>query len=208
MRVVKGLIVATLAASLLGSVSALAQSHSIRQASAEQSTIGKIAGKKFTAADGSSLTFLVYRGGLAREIHTANGAVLIQTYALNDSNAGTVSDPEGGNGPAGTFKITAQGLAAEYKDGRSEMLAPSGADGMRMMLRSADGEMTCTAFYPEGHRFSDAERSAALIDVSALDLPQGSARNGCEPEVTHEARAKTHRRSAQSDESVVARLPE
>jgi hypothetical protein len=206
-RAVKGLIFATLAASLLGSVSALAQSDSIRPASAEQSTIAKIAGKKFTSADGSSLTFLAYQGGMAREIHTANGATIIETYALKDADAGTVSDADGGSRPAGTFKITTAGFTADYNDGRSEMLASNGAGGMRMTLHSASGELTCTAFYPEGHRFSDAERQAALIDVSALDVPRAAMRNGCEPEVTREARAKMHRRAAQSDETVVARLP-
>lgn len=201
----KGLIFATLAASLLGSVSALAQSDSVQPASAAQSTIGKIAGKKFTAADGSSLTFLAYKGGMAREIHTANGATIIETYALKDADDGTVSGADGG---AGTFKITAAGFSTDYNDGRSEMLASNGAGGLRMMLHTASGDLTCTAFYPEGHRFSDAERQAALIDVTALDVPRASLRNGCEPEVTREARAKNRRHTAQSDETVVARLPE
>ena len=204
----KGLIFATLAASLLGSFSALAHSDSVQPVSAEQSTISKIAGKKFTAADGSSLTFLAYKGGMAREIHTANGATIIETYALKDRDAGTVSDAEGGSRPAGTFRITAAGFTAEYNDGHSEVLASDGTGGMRMMLHGAAGDLTCTAFYPEGHRFSDAERRAALIDVSALDVPQASQRNGCEPDVTREARAKTRRHTAQSDETVVARLPE
>src|SRR5271156_6424646 len=52
---VKRLLFATLAASLLGSVTAFAQSDAVQPASVEQSTIAKIAGKKFTAADGSSL---------------------------------------------------------------------------------------------------------------------------------------------------------
>ncbi len=201
-RAVKGLIFATLAASLLGSVSALADS--VQPASAEQSTIHKIAGKKFTAADGSSLTFLAYQGGMAREIHTANGATIIETYALKAGDAGTVSGADGG---AGTFKIITAGFTADYNDGHSEMLTSNGAGGLRMMLHTASGDLTCTAFYPEGHRFSDAERQAALIDVSALDVPRTSMRNGCEPEITREARAKTHRRTAQSDETVVARLP-
>jgi hypothetical protein len=205
-RAVKGLIFATLAASLLGSVSALAQSESIRPVSAEQSTISKIAGKKFTAADGSSLTFFAYQGGLAREIHTATGATIIETYALKNSGAGTVSDSESSSGPAGTFRITAAGLTANYNDGHSETLAANGSGGMRMTTHGASGDLMCTAFYPEGHRFSDAERQAALIDVSAL--PQTSARNSCEPVVTREARTKVDRHSAQSDETVVARLPE
>lgn len=203
----KGLIFATLAASLLGSVSALAQSYSMQPASAERSTIEKIAGKKFTAADGSSLTFLAYQGGMAREIHTANGATLIETYALKDGDAGIVSDADSGNRPAGTFKITAAGFTTDYNDGRSEMLTSNRAGELRMMLHTASGELSCTAFYPAGHRFSDAERQAALIDVSALNVPRESMRNGCEPDVTREARAKMHRRTAQSDETVVARLP-
>lgn len=195
----KGLIFATLAAGLLGSVSAPAQSDSL---------VDRIAGKTFTAADGSSMTFLAYQGGLAREIHTANGQTLVETYSLKGARAGTVSDAESGSAPAGTFRITTAGLTAEYADGHSEMLTPSSAGGMRMTLQGAGGDLTCTAFYPAGHRFNDAERQAALIDVSALDVPQGAMRNGCEPQGTREARAKTHRHTAQSDETVVARLPE
>ena len=192
----KGLIIATLAASLLGNVSAFAQSDSM---------VDKMAGKTFTAADGSSMTFLVYRGGMAREIHTANGQTLIETYSLK---TGAVSDADGGSAPAGTFRITAAGLSAQYNDGHSEMLASNGAGSVRMMVRDAGGDLTCTAFYPDGHRFSDADRQAALIDVSALDIPQGSMRNGCEPQVTREAHTKAHRHTAQNDETVVARLPE
>ena len=119
-----------------------------------------------------------------------------------------MSDAEGGSRPAGTFKITAAGFTADYNDGHSEVLSPDGAGGMRMMLHGAAGDLTCTAFYPDGHRFSDAERRAALIDVTALDVPRASMRNGCEPAVTREARAKTRRHTAQSDDTVVARLPE
>jgi hypothetical protein len=66
--------------------------------------------------------------------------------------------------------------------------------------------LTCTAFYPEGHRFSDAERKAALIDISALNVSQASTGNSCEPEIMREAQTRRH--TAQSGETVVARLPD
>ena len=212
----KGLLSATLAASLLCGAGAQAAAAD----GAQQSAIGKIAGKKFYSADGASLTFIAFEGGLAREIHEPDGAVVIQTFMLTSSKTGTVSDAEGGSTAAGNFELTEAGLATEYSDGRSETLAPNSAGGMAMELRGSAGDRICTAWFPEGHRFSDAERRAALIEVSDrldLDVPHATAKHGCDPELnaTHETQAYAHHRVAQSakssshpDESVVAKFPE
>lgn len=198
----KGLIFATLAVSLLGGASALAQ---------EPSVVGKITGKTFYAADGSSLAFLAYRGGLAREIHTASGAVIIETLALKDRDGGTVSVSEDGSAPAGTFKLTGTTLATDYKDGRSELLTANGSGALEMVVHDADGALTCTAWYPQGHRFSEAEMKAALIDVSArldLDTPNAAPQQSCAPSATREARAHLHRHTAQNAGTVITHLPE
>jgi hypothetical protein len=212
----KGLLSATLVASLLGCAGAFAQSASTD--GAQQTAINKIAGKKFYSADGASLTIVAFKGGLAREIHEPDGSTEIQTFALTGGKTGTVSDAEGGSKAAGSFQLTQAGLTTEYSDGRSEIFAPNSAGGMSMELREPAGDRICTAWYPEGHRFSDAERKAALIDISDrldLDVPHSSANHGCDPVSTREAGTHAHRRVAQSsaatshsDESVVARLPE
>jgi hypothetical protein len=202
----KGLIFATLAMTLLGGASALAQSHS-----AESSVVGKIAGKTFYAVDGSSLSFLAYQGGLAREIHTANGAVIIETLALKNRAGGTVSVSEDGSASAGTFKLTGTALAMDYKDGRSELLTANESGGLELVAHDVTGKLTCTAWYQQGHHFSEADVEAALIEVSAgldLDTPPTAARESCAPGVMREARGRAHRRTAQNSGTVTARLPE
>ena len=213
----KGLVSATLLASLLGCVGAYAQPAAD---GVQHSAIGKIPGKKFYTADGASLTFVAFKGGLAREIHEPDGAVVIQTFSLSGGKTGTVSDAEGGSKAAGTFQLTQDGLTTKYNDGRLESLSPNSTGGMAMELRGSAGDRVCTAWYPEGHRFSDSERQAALIDVSErldLDVPLSPTNHGCDPvsNQTREAKAHAHHRVAQSttssshsDESVVVRLPE
>ena len=198
----KGLIFATLAMTLLGGTVAQANPAN------EPAMIGKITGKTFYAADGSSLSFLAYQGGMAREIHTANGAVLIETLALTNGNGGTVATADSGSAPAGTFKLTATALVTDYRDGHSEMLSPNGAGGMEITSRSAAGDVMCTAWYPQGHRFSPAEMNAALIDVAArLDLNE-TAHHSCDSVTTREAHTHGRRHVAQGNAAVVARLPE
>jgi hypothetical protein len=210
----KGLVSVALAASL-SCVGAFAQSAG----SAPQTTIGKIAGKKFVSADGASLTIVAFKGGLAREIHEPDGAVVIETFALANGRTGTVSDAEDSSRTAGRFQLTPAGLTTIYSDGRSETMIANAMGGVSMELRGSAGERTCTAWYPEGHRFSDAERQVALLDIADrldLDAPQSSAKQSCDPDsgTTHEAQTHARRHVAQTapsshrGESVVARLPE
>jgi len=198
----KGLILATLAMTLLGS--AVVQANPADK----PAMIGKIAGKTFYAADGSSLSFLAYQGGIAREIHTANGAVMIETLALTNNDSGTITNADTGSAPAGTFKLTATSLITNYGDGHSETLASNGAGGMEITNRDAAGDVMCTAWYPQGHRFSEAEMQASLIDVAArLDLNE-TARHSCDSATTREAHTHAHRHVAQNNAAVVARSPE
>jgi hypothetical protein len=98
----------------------------------------------------------------------------------------------------------------DYKDGRSELLTANETGSLEIVAHDAGGALTCTAWYPQGHRFSDAEMKAALIDVSAkLDLDGPRAENSsCAPSPTREAHARVHHRTAQNGEAVVARIPE
>jgi hypothetical protein len=162
---VKGLISLTLVASLLGSVSAFAQSDNV------PSGISRISGQKFYAADGSSLTFFVYAGGLAREIHSPDGSALVEVFAFKSEDGGTVSESEDTNEVAGKFQLTSDGLATEYNDGHVELLTQSG-DALSMMTNSPEAGKVCTAWYPEGHHFSDTERRTAVFEAAdklALD---------------------------------------
>ncbi|HKD24115.1 MAG TPA: hypothetical protein VKB71_18995 [Rhizomicrobium sp.] len=175
----KGLISLTLAASLLGSVSAFAQSDNT------PSAISRISGQKFYAADGSSLTFFVYAGGLAREIHTPDGSALVEVFAFKSGDGGTVSESEDTSAVAGKFQFTGDGLATEYNDGRVELLTQSG-EALSMMTNSPEAGKVCTAWYPEGHRFSDTERRAAIFEVTdklgldEQDAAEAAVKHSCD----------------------------
>jgi len=198
---VKGLISLTLAASLLGSVSAFAQSDSA------PSGISRISGQKFYAADGSSLTFFVYAGGLAREIHTPDGSALVEVFAFKTDDGGTVSESEDTSEVAGKFQLTGDGMATEYNDGRMELLTQSG-EALSMMTNSPEAGKVCTAWYPEGHRFSDTERRAAIFEVTdKLGLDEQDA---AEAAVKHSCDAPlgaTREANASEPEKIAARAP-
>jgi hypothetical protein len=190
---VKGLISLTLAASLLGGAGAWAQADH----QADAAGIARIAGQKFYAADGSSLTFFVYEGGLAREIHTPDGTALVEVFAFKTSDAGTVSESEDTSRIDGKFELTDDGLATAFDDGRTEILTASG-EGLSMMANSPSGEEVCTSWYPEGHRFSEAERKAAMIEVTerlgsgTQHVLSAAVRQSCDGPLgnTHEALAR------------------
>ena len=163
----KGLLSLTLAASLLGGVSAYAQSDSVQGGDPMTNPgVAKIAGKKFIAADGTALTVLAFPGGLAREIDYPGGAVRVKVFALQGANSGSVADESENSGAAGSFQLTDTGITTDYNDGSSEVLVANNAGGVSLVANAPSGESVCTAWYPEGHRFSAQERQAELIRVS------------------------------------------
>jgi len=192
----KGLIYLTLAGSLLASSCAFAQTDSVQPASAaqlnpsQQPGVARIAGRKFFAVDGSTMTLLAFDGGIAREIDGPGGVVSVETFALQNENSGTVSAPE--SGAAGTFRLTDAGIVTDYGDGASEMLIANGAGGVSLVSSSPSGGSVCTAWYPQDHRFTSEERQAAVIQAS--ELVAGTPHKGCGSDQvsTREAKMAPH----------------
>ena len=192
------LLYAVLAVSLLGSSAARSGVRSERSpfhrelSDTEPASIHKLADlavKSLSAIDGSTLTLAPAEGGLAREIVVPDGRVKKTLFVLLNDKLGTVSESGAGRGwtVAGVFRVTGTGIAATYADGRSEALTLNGSGGVSMVMNAPTGDVDCMAWYPAGHRFSVAERKAALaeyarrlgIDAPRRDMPGLSVKQGC-----------------------------
>jgi hypothetical protein len=194
------LLCAVLAVSLLGSSAARSgvpseHSPSRRELSNTEPAgpsirkLADLAVKTLSAIDGSTLTLAPAQGGLAREIVVPDGRVKKTLFVLLNDKLGTVSESGVGGGwnVAGIFRVTDTGIAAAYADGRSEMLMLNGSGGVSMVMNAPTGDVDCMAWYPAGHRFSVAERKAALaeyarrlgIDEPRRDMPGLSMKRGC-----------------------------
>ncbi|HWY65612.1 MAG TPA: glycosyl hydrolase 108 family protein [Rhizomicrobium sp.] len=175
------LLYATLAVSLLGSSAAFGRELS----NPVIPKLAGLAGKSLSAVDGSMLALAPAQGGLAREITVPDGRTKKTFFVLLNDRLGTVSEGRDGGGRtvAGVFRVTGTGIAAEYADGRSEILALNGAGGVSMVMHAPTGDVNCMAWYPAGHRFSVAERKAALADYArrlGMDAPRRSGvKHGC-----------------------------
>ena len=179
----------TLAVVFLGSTCFAAQAEAIAD-SGIQPAIAKMSGRKFVAVDGSALTIVAFDGGFAREIDTADGGVRIETFTLAGPQTGVVADG-GADHQAGTFRITDSGIDADFGDGRSETLAANAAGGLSLITGGAEGGRICTAWYPEGHQFSDSDRAAAMVETASETVAAGA---GCGTgPAAHEARLGPHR---------------
>lgn len=158
-------------------------SHSERPGSGIHK-LADLAGEKLSAIDGSTFALAPTQGGLAREIAVPDGRIKKTVFVLLNDRLGTVSE---GRNVAGLFRVTDTGIAAEYADGRSEVLALNGTGGVSMVMHAPTGEVNCMAWYPEGHRFSVAERKAALADYARHlgigeprgDRPRVSGKRAC-----------------------------
>jgi hypothetical protein len=190
------LLCVALAVSLLGSSAARSGVPSGRGPSqlshVEPASIQKLADlavKTLSAIDGSTLTLTPAEGGLAREIVVPDGRVKKTLFVPLNDKLGTVSESGAGGGwnVAGVFRFTGTGIAAAYADGRSEVLMLNGSGGVSMVMNAPTGDADCMAWYPAGHRFSVAERKAALaeyarrlgIDEPRRDMPGLSVKQAC-----------------------------
>jgi hypothetical protein len=196
------LLCAALAVSLLGSSAAFGRSGvpSARSPSHEELSdtepaspgihkLADLAVKSLSAIDGSTLTLAPAQGGLAREIVVPDGRVKKTRFVLLNDKLGTVSESGAGGdwNVAGVFRVTDTGIAAAYADGRSEALMLNGSGGVSMVMNAPTGDVDCMAWYPAGHRFSVAERKAALaeyarrlgIDEPRRGMPGLPVKRGC-----------------------------
>jgi hypothetical protein len=149
--------------------------------------LNDVEGKKLLAVDGSSIALAESEGGFTRAITKPDGSSATMAFTFVNERMGTVAEAGDPTHVAGLFKMTDTEIDVDYSDGHAEVLRP-GAGGVTLSLRTTDGQNSCTAWYPEGHVFSEAERKAALAayasrlgvplkGVDAKSVPHASACN-------------------------------
>jgi hypothetical protein len=121
-----------------------------------------VAGQKLVAVDGSRMAVAVSANGAVRETTPPEGAPQRTYFTFLNSRQGTVSDTGGAGEVAGLFRLTDAGLAVDYADGHSELLAPNATGGLSVTTTLPSRTSYCTAWYREGYAFSAADREAAL----------------------------------------------
>ena len=133
--------------------------------------LSSIADQKLIAVDGSSITLTPADDKLVVATASPSGAAQARTFALINDDMGTIADSQGR--VTGFFRVTANGLEAQFGDGHTEQLSLNGAGGIFLATHASSGN-SCMAWYPAGHVFSEAERRAAVADfASRLGLQAG-----------------------------------
>lgn len=137
--------------------------------------IQDIAGQKFYAVDGTSLTLAKNDDNLIRVIAAPNGTPAKVVFVFLNDKVGSVSEGDDDDKVAGVFRLNEKGIVTDYSDGHSEIFGPNRSGGVSMIVNAPGGGSRCVAWYPEGHRFSLDERKAALSAYAAhLGLPDSA----------------------------------
>jgi hypothetical protein len=148
------------------------------------------AGQKLVAVDGSRMAVALSANGAMREVTPPDGGPQKTYFTFLNSRQGTVSDAADAAHVAGLFRLTDVGLAVDFADGHSELLAPNPAGGLFITTTSPARTSYCTAWYREGYAFSAADREAALAAyASRLGVADAkhTAASGCAAPAPSEA---------------------
>jgi len=143
------------------------------------------------AADGSTLSFRLFEGGLSRVISTPRGTPRTTNFILLNDRLGTVSEGEGNGHVVGLFVLDRTTISTAYADGRTEILASDTRGRFSITAQDANGDSICSSWYPAGRHFGAGERQAAPARYAkrlSLDAPRSgpAARpdtGGCVPEM-------------------------
>jgi hypothetical protein len=120
-------------------------------------------GKTLVAVDGSMIALDEIDGGFARTITLPSGVSEQTSFAFLNGRIGTVSARAA---TIGLFRQSGDGMEVDYADGKTETMKPDSAGGLLQTAHDPDGGTTCTAWYPEGHVFSQEERKAAVQEYA------------------------------------------
>jgi hypothetical protein len=124
--------------------------------------LSNVAGTKFVAVDGSTITLTPTEGGLSLILLAPNGAAQKSTFAFMSDKLGTISDDSDLGHVIGFFRETDTGVEAQFADGRTESLVANAAGGISLTMHNSATESSCTSWYPPDHVFGQAEKRAAL----------------------------------------------
>jgi hypothetical protein len=121
-------------------------------------------GKTLVAVDGSTIDFGQSEGGLTRHVTVPTGVTQQTTFAFMNDRIGTVSNE---TAAVGLFRANGDEIDTNYIDGTTEVMKPGSAGGILLTSRSPDGNSACTAWYPDGHLFSQEEKKAAVAEFAS-----------------------------------------
>ena len=126
-------------------------------------------GTQFAAVDGATLELGLTDDGFERTLVLPNGNSQEIAFAFANGPVGTVSD---GAKDVGVFRARPDELDIDYADGTSETIGEAAGGGLVERAHSLDGHAMCTAWYPQGHVFSETEKEAAVQEYATrLGLP-------------------------------------
>jgi hypothetical protein len=120
-------------------------------------------GASLTAVDGATLELSTANGGFERSLVMPNGNSQEMQFAFANGPVGTVAN---GNKAIGVFRARSGQLDIDYADGTTESIGDAGNGGLFDRARTIDGRAMCTAWYPQGHVFSDAEKRVAVQEYA------------------------------------------
>jgi hypothetical protein len=166
-------------------VKAVATQNAPDTSRSSSAPFGSVSGKTLIGVDGSSIALTLIEGGMEFQVIPIDGTARKTTFTFMTDRMGTVVEDSGspsvGSSVTGFFRLTGKGVEIRYSDGRSAMLSANPDGGVQLVLDSDSG-ISCRAWYPAGHAFSDAEKKVALNTYATkLGLPvaAGNTGNGC-----------------------------
>ncbi|HEX4080327.1 MAG TPA: hypothetical protein VHX61_15815 [Rhizomicrobium sp.] len=121
-------------------------------------------GQTLVAVDGATIALDQTDGGFARTITLSSGVSEQTSFAFLNERIGTVSTR---STTIGLFRRSGDGMEIDYTDGEIETMKPDSAGGLLQTAHGPDGELSCTAWHPPGHVFSQEERRAAVQEYAA-----------------------------------------
>lgn len=121
-------------------------------------------GKTLIAVDGSTVGVDQSDGGLVRVVTLPTGVSQQTFFQFMNERIGTVSSE---SAAIGLFRVGEDEIDTNYVDGKIEVMKVAAAGGILMTSHSPDGNLACTAWYPEGHTFSQEEKKAAVAEYAS-----------------------------------------
>jgi hypothetical protein len=122
-----------------------------------------LVGKTLIAVDGSTIDLNQSEGGLTRIVTLPDGTTQQTAFAFMSDRIGTVSNE---TAAVGLFRAKGDEIDTNYVDGTTEVMKPGTASGLVLVSRDSNGNSACTAWYPEGHVFSQDEKKAAVEEYA------------------------------------------
>ena len=126
-----------------------------------------LADKKFVAVDGSSIELTEDEQGLSVAVTAADGTGNTRNFDFLSPALGSIYDDKNADKAIGVFRQSDTSLEAEYADGHTETMTANAGGGITISARDGSASLTCLAWYPQGHVFSEGERKMALDAYAA-----------------------------------------